>query len=173
MKQRLCLAKTMLSDPALFILDEPAAGLDPRARIELRELVKALKGLGKAVLISSHILAELGEMCDSVVVIEEGRVRAAGKIDSITQDIQARRAQIFVRARCDAETLERALLEEPLVVGSRLDGGGVIIDYEGDDDAQAGLLAALVRRELQPVEFSPRRTDLEDVFMHLTDGKVS
>ncbi|MBK7874202.1 MAG: ABC transporter ATP-binding protein [Planctomycetes bacterium] len=75
MKQRLCLAKTLLHDPSVMILDEPAAGLDPRARVELRELVRALAGMGKAILVSSHILTELAEMCDGVAVIERGTLK--------------------------------------------------------------------------------------------------
>ena len=88
MKQRLCLAKTLLHDPAVLILDEPASGLDPRAQVELRELLKALAEMGKAVLISSHILTELSEMCHGVAVIERGRIRATGGMAEVTQAVR-------------------------------------------------------------------------------------
>jgi ABC-2 type transport system ATP-binding protein len=172
MKQRLCLARTLLNDPDLLILDEPAAGLDPRARIELRELVKALGAMNKAVLISSHILTELGEMCDSVVVIEEGRIRAAEALDAVTRRVRAERRAVYIRALCGAETLEKALLEEPLVISPRREREGVVIEFEGDESELARLVSSLVRRGLDPVEVTPERVGLEDVFLSLTEGRV-
>ena len=172
MRQRLCLAKTLLSDPTILILDEPAAGLDPRARIELRELVKALAEMDKAVLISSHILAELGEMCDSVVIIEEGRIRAHGSVASITAGIARDMTHVFVRALLDPEVLERALLEQPGVHTSRVDRGGVAFSFDGDDAALAQLVRALVQREIPLIEVTPEGVDLEDVFLSLTEGRV-
>jgi ABC-2 type transport system ATP-binding protein len=172
MRQRLCLAKTLLSDPAILILDEPAAGLDPRARIELRELVKALAEMGKAILISSHILAELGEMCDTVVIIEEGRIRAHGSVAGITATLSAERTNVFIRALVDPETLERALLELPGVHSSHVERAGVVFSFDGDDAALAVLVAELVRRELRLIEVTPEGVDLEDVFLSLTEGRV-
>ena len=172
MKQRLCLAKTLLNDPDILILDEPAAGLDPRARIELRELVRALADGGKAVLISSHILSELGEMCDAVVILEEGRVRASGSVASITDDVRAERTSVFVRALCGAEALERALLEQPGVTGAHREKDGVVFRFEGADAQLAELVESLVRRELRVIEVTPEGVDLEDVFLSLTEGRV-
>ncbi len=172
MKQRLCLAKTLLNDPDLLILDEPAAGLDPRARIELRELVKALGGLGKAILISSHILTELGEMCDTVVVIEEGRIRAAESLGAATERVRNERSRVFVRALAGPETLEKALLEQPLVRKPHEELGGVVFEFEGDEKDLSHLVEALVRRGLRPVEITPESVGLEDVFLSLTEGKV-
>jgi len=172
MKQRLCLAKTMLSDPDVLILDEPAAGLDPRARIELRELVKALAEMNKAILISSHILSELGEMCDSVVIIEEGRVRAHGTVSGITDDLRTSEMHVFARALCGAETLEKALLEQPGVGSARVERDGVVFAFEGDEHQLAHLVVELVRRELRVIEITPEGIDLEDVFLSLTEGRV-
>ncbi len=173
MKQRLCLAKTLLSDPEVLILDEPAAGLDPRARIELRELVKALAQMNKAILISSHILAELGEMCDSVVIIEEGRVRAHGRVDSITETMRAADAtKVFLRALVGPEVLEKALLEEPGVTTVHADRNGVVIAFEGDDAQLSRLVESLVRREMRLIEVTPEGIDLEDVFLSMTEGRV-
>ena len=172
MKQRLCLAKTMLNDPEVLILDEPAAGLDPRARIELRELVRALARMDKAVLISSHILSELGEMCDSVVIIEGGEIKAHGNVGSITDHLRTEETKVFARGLCGAEALERALLEEPGVTSAHAERDGVVFRFAGTDPQLARLVASLVRRELQIIEVTPEGMDLEDVFLSLTDGKV-
>jgi len=171
MKQRLCLAKTLLHDPAVLILDEPAAGLDPRARVELRELVRALAEMGKAILLSSHILSELAEMCSTVVVIERGKLRGVGAVSEVLKSV-APRTRFFLRALAGAEALERALLERPHVVDVRRERDGVAFELEGGLEEQAELLAALVGAGLRPTEFSPRETNLEDAFLSLTEGKL-
>ena len=172
MKQRLCLAKTLLHDPAIMILDEPAAGLDPHARVELRELVKALAGLGKAVMISSHILTELAQICSTVAVIEAGKIRATGSVQDVIR--QSRQSHQVVRMRAlapDNEVL-RVLLEIPGVESARPDHGHVSFEFSGEDDDLARLLRRLVERGIAPIEFAPKATDLEDVFLSLTQGKV-
>ena len=171
MKQRLCLAKTLLHDPAVLILDEPAAGLDPRARVELRELVRALADMGKAILLSSHILSELAEMCSSVVVIERGKLRGVGTVGEVMKSVTPR-TRFFLRALAGAEAAERALLERPHVLDVRRERDGVAFEFEGGPEEQAELLAALVTAGLRPTELSPRETDLEDVFLSLTEGKL-
>ena len=171
MKQRLCLAKTLLHDPAIMILDEPAAGLDPRARVELRELVKAMAEMGKAILISSHILSELSEICDSVAVIEKGELQAMGSVEEIVRGITPHR-EIYVRTLTGADQAQRALAEMPHIQSLRLDRSGVAFDFEGSQEDLSALLAALVAKNLQVVEFAARETDLEDVFLKLTEGKV-
>jgi ABC-2 type transport system ATP-binding protein len=171
MKQRLCLAKTLLHDPAILILDEPAAGLDPRARVELRELVKSLAGLGKAVLVSSHILTELAEMCDSVTMIERGQVKATGDLGEVARSLRPH-VRIFVRTLSDAAAAERFLLETPGISAVRPDQKGHSFDYEGDSEGAAALLAALVAAGLRPVEFATRAVNLEDLFLELTEGKI-
>ena len=171
MKQRLCLAKTLLHDPSTLVLDEPAAGLDPRARVEFRELVKALAEMGKAVLISSHILSELSEMCDGVAVIEAGKLQATGSVESVIKGVRPH-AEVFLRVLGELAAAERAILERPGVTGVRHDRGGLLFDFEGEPDGLADLLEALVRAGLRPVEFSLEETDLEDVFLRLTEGMV-
>jgi len=170
-KQRLCLAKTLLHDPAVLILDEPAAGLDPRARLELRELVRALAGMGKAILVSSHILTELAEMCTSVAVIERGRLRGVGTVGQVVEAVLPR-TRIFLRVLGDPEAAQRFLLERATVSDARRERDGVAFDLEGGTREQAELLAALVAAGLAPVEFSPRATNLEDVFLSLTEGQA-
>jgi ABC-2 type transport system ATP-binding protein len=174
MKQRLCLAKTLLNDPQVLILDEPAAGLDPRARVELRELVRALGALGKAVLISSHILTELAEICDTVAVIEGGVMQAQGDIAALSRGAESATGGSQVRARflADVNTALRFLAEQPRVVQARPDRDGVVFVHEGDDAQLAELLEAIVRSGLRPVEFHGERLDLEDLFLHLTRGKL-
>lgn len=169
--QRLLLARTMLHDPALLLLDEPAAGLDPRARVELRELVKALAGLGKAVLLSSHILTELAEMCHTVVIIERGQLVAHGAVSSLVQAVTDERA-VFVRCLAPADELMRRLAELPGVRQARPDRGGALISVEGGEEAQAELLRDLVAAGLRPVEFSPAEANLEDAFLKLTEGRL-
>lgn len=171
MKQRLCLAKTLLHDPSLLILDEPAAGLDPRARVELRELVTALADTGKAVLLSSHILTELSEVCDTVAVIEAGKLMAK---DSVHEMTRARGASIQVALRVlgDVESARLAVAESRGTDAVRLEGDAVVFAYSGDDTARAELLADLMRRGLRPVDFAARSTNLEDVFMSVTKGTL-
>ncbi len=171
--QRLLLARTLLHDPTLLLLDEPAAGLDPRARVELRELVRALAGLGKAVLLSSHILSELGELCDTVAIIEQGRVRAFGPVAEIVEKVSGGGSSVFVRTLAPQDALERALAEHPAVLSRRPERDGMVLQLQGGDEAAAGLLAYLVQCGLQPVVFSPVTADLEDAFLHLTDGRLS
>lgn len=171
LKQRLCLAKTLLHDPSVLILDEPAAGLDPRARVELRELVRALAGMGKAILVSSHILTELAEMCDGIAVIEAGQLKAQGSVGEVTRGIQ-RAVPVYVRALESVERLERALHETPGVERVRREGEGVVFEHAGSPETLSAVLASLVAAGLRPVEFTPRAMGLEEVFLSLTEGKM-
>jgi ABC-2 type transport system ATP-binding protein len=125
MKQRLSLARTMIHDPALLILDEPASGLDPRARIELRELLKELRALGKTVMISSHILTELAEMCTHIAIIERGRLLAAGDVQTILRSLQPHR------------TLELRVLHGVERAEALLQGYAGILDVRRDPTADA------------------------------------
>ncbi len=172
MKQRVCLARTLLSDPELLVLDEPAAGLDPRARIELRELVKALAGLGKAVMISSHILTELSQICTTVAVIEAGKICATGSVEEVIRLAQTHHSRVFIRTIADRDTVHRALLEEIGVHDVRPHKNGLPAEVDGEEARLARLLQSLVNRGFDPVEFSPNTVDLEDVFLSLTQGQV-
>jgi ABC-2 type transport system ATP-binding protein len=171
LKQRLCLAKTLLHDPSVLILDEPAAGLDPRARVELRELVRALAGMGKAILVSSHILTELAEMCDGIAVIEAGQLKATGSVGDITRGIQTA-VPVYVRVLEGHEALERALHEQPGVERVRRDGEGVVFEHAGTPEMLSAVLTALIVAGLHPIEFTPRAMGLEEVFLSLTQGKM-
>ena len=167
MKQRVSLARALVHDPAVLILDEPANGLDPRARIELRELVKALGENGKAILISSHILTELEEMCSSSVIIERGRrLKAEIETDS----------EIWIKLRFLPDINEKALpmlLETPGVLAAESSGGGWRVKTASGDAAAATLAGHLYARNLVPVLFEPELGKLEDIFMHVTKGNLA
>ena len=171
MKQRVSLARAMVHDPAVLILDEPAAGLDPRARIELRELLKVLASRGKAILVSSHILTELAEICDGAIIIEQGRILRAGTMKDIFATDTPHRT-VGMRALEGPEVLHRRLLEMPNVTNARIAGLLVEIDVEGGDEACGLVLADLIARGLHIVEFVHQRAGLEDLFMTITKGKV-
>ncbi len=171
MRQRAGLAVTLLHDPAVLILDEPAAGLDPRARVELRELLAVLAEMGKAVLISSHILTELSEICDVVAVIESGQIRATGKVDEIKRKLQPNQG---FRTRCLAgpEEAHRFLLEQPGIENIRTEGQHLVFNQKGGDGDAAALLARMVESGLKPIEFTTEEADLEELFLALTKGEV-
>lgn len=172
MGQRLHLAKTLLHDPQLLLLDEPAAGLDPRARIELRELLKELAKNGKGILISSHILAELSEICDSVVVIEQGELVVAGTTADIGRKMREHHL-VRMLVLSDAEEAQRFLLVQPLVKDARItDASSVAFDFEGDENGLADLLQRAIAHGIRIYDFSPDAPNLEEVFLHSTKGRV-
>lgn len=171
MKQRLCLGRTMIHDPSVMVLDEPAAGLDPRARIELREMIARLADTGKAVLISSHILTELAEVCDRVGIIEQGRLLAVGSVEEISSKAQTT-AVVEVRFVGDIERAHRWLGERTDLDNLTIDGRKATFGHLGDEAAQAVLLKSMVEAGLEVVEFRCRTKSLEDVFLEVTEGRV-
>ncbi|MBK8096775.1 MAG: ABC transporter ATP-binding protein [Planctomycetes bacterium] len=171
MGQRLHLAKTLLHDPLLLVLDEPASGLDPRARIEFRALLKELAAAGKGILISSHILPELGETCDSVIVLEKGRRIIAGSIAEIARSVQKDQA-VSMRVLERADQAERFLLTQPLVDQVVVEGELLRFQFAGDDAGLAALLQRAVAGGLPVVELSRSATNLEDIFLHTTKGNL-
>jgi ABC-2 type transport system ATP-binding protein len=171
MGQRLHLAKTLLHDPALLILDEPASGLDPRARIEFRALLKELAAAGKGILISSHILPELGEMCDAVVVLERGRRVVSGTIAEIQKSVQHEQA-VTMRVLGDVDAAERFLLTWPGVGGVQRDGARLTFPFGGDEAQLGELLARAITAGVRVVEFTRTEADLEDIFLKTTKGNL-
>jgi ABC-2 type transport system ATP-binding protein len=171
MKQRVSLARSLLHDPPVLIMDEPAAGLDPRARVELRELLRLLAGQGKAILISSHILTELAEICSGAVIIEQGKLLMAGTIDQLLAGNVAHRT-VLIRPLERQEDLYRELLQMPHVQNARLAGPDIAIDFDGTDDDCSDILTALVQQGFRLIEFKQERANLEDIFMNLTRGEV-
>ncbi len=171
MKQRLCLGRTMIHNPSVLVLDEPAAGLDPRARIELREMITRLADAGKAILVSSHILTELAEMCDRVGIIEQGRLVAVGSVAEISAGVQAW-SRVHVRVLDGIERLQNWLAARDKVSDVRTDGTLAVFSYSGDRESEATLLRDMVESGLRVVEFGAKHKSLEDVFLHVTEGRV-
>ena len=171
LKQRVALGRAIIHDPQLLILDEPAANLDPRARIEFRTLVRELAADGKTILLSSHILTELAEMVDSVAVIERGRILATGSVQEILEGLRRRRV-LSVRLAGPNDALERFLLEQPGVTRLHEAGGRIQFEFEGGDEAQVSLVGRLVGAGFPVLEFSAHEAGLEDLFIEITEGKV-
>ena len=171
MKQRLCLAKTLLHDPAILLLDEPAAGLDPRARVEIRELLKELKKMKKTILISSHILPELSDFCTSIVIIECGKLIISGSIKEIEARIHSSRLYRLT-ALSALEGIE-AFLKTKGIEQTKLDSGALEFAWNHNEQEIATLLADLVAQNFQITSFHPVSANLEDLFMKITKGEVS
>ena len=166
MKQRASLARALVHDPQVIVMDEPANGLDPRARIELRELVRALAERGKAILISSHILSELEEMCTTSVIIERGR--------RLSTDFKDETAWIRLKFNSEGgEAILAKLLEMPSVKEAELSGAGFRVRIAAGDDAAESLAKELFSRDLVPIHFTSEAGRLEDVFMHVTKGALA
>ncbi len=171
MQQRLCLAHALVHDPLVLLLDEPASGLDPRARVELRELLRELRALGKTILISSHILPELEELCTSVAIVDRGQVLAQGRVADIERRLRFG-AVLRVRLLLEGEELARArdrFATDPDVASAMiLDDGTVELAFRGDDASSARLLAATVAEGMPIVSFARAASDLEELFLQVT-----
>lgn len=172
MKQRLCLGRSLIHDPSVIILDEPAAGLDPRARIELRRMIRELAERGKTVLISSHILTELAEICDSVGIIEQGQLLATGSVDQI-QKQRSDQHELVIRFLEDAEKAAQAIRSRDDGIGEPIvDGDLVRFEFIGGPRVQAEFIAWLVGQGFLIIEVSSHKKSLEDVFLQVTEGLV-
>jgi len=175
MKNRVSVARALVHDPAVLIMDEPASGLDPRARIELRELLKVLATQGKAILISSHILTELSEICDGALFIERGRLLKAGLMDELLREGRKHRT-VIVRTLNDAHSLCKHVLTLPFVDHARaVDPQTVEVDVlaeQDPDEAIANLLEMILKDGFRIKEYRPREADLEQIFMDVTRGEV-
>jgi ABC-2 type transport system ATP-binding protein len=173
MQQRLCLAHTLVHDPQVLLLDEPASGLDPRARVELRELLRELRSLGKTIVISSHILPELEELCTSVAIVDHGQVLAHGKVSDIERRLRYG-AVLRVRVLGDGEAIETARVHfeaDPGVASvAILDDAEIEIGFRGDDEGAARLLAAAIAAGIRVASFSRAASDLEELFLQVTSA---
>lgn len=171
MKQRLCLGRAMIHDPAVLVLDEPAAGLDPRARIELRQMIRELADNGKTVLISSHILTELAEICDSVAIIERGELLAVGSVEELNRKQTAtRRVSMTVIASNELALHELGNMDTV----SKIEASEIQVDFDfaGDLNQQADLIEHLVNQGVKIAEVRSQRQSLEDLFLEVTKGLV-
>lgn len=200
MKQRLCLAKTLVHDPKVMLLDEPASGLDPRARIEIRELLRELQSMGKTIIVSSHILPEMEEFCNKIGIIERGELIVAGDVNTIARQVRGQHT-IEIRVMDEVERAEAILLgmsdvirevkvasgmrqtEDPSGESSRAQvlqrnahgtrTGVLQIGYIGEIDEEHKVLTTLIQSGIKVLAFHTPETDLEDVFLRVTKGQVA
>ncbi|MDB5350841.1 MAG: ABC-type multidrug transport system, ATPase component [Planctomycetota bacterium] len=173
MKQRLCLAKTLVHDPPVLILDEPASGLDPRARLEMKALLNELKGMGKTILVSSHILSELADFCTMIGIIERGKLLAAGSISEITRKLRQHRV---LKVRVNDPTTDHAasiLRDEPQCRSIELFDHTLTCEYEGEEGDLVRLLNRLIGSGVGVHSFAEEELSLEEVFMMITKGIVN
>ena len=172
MKQRLCLAKTLVHDPPVLILDEPSSGLDPRARLEVKALLKELRTMGKTILISSHILTELADCCTSIGIIERGQLLLHGPIETVYRQIQQNR-NIEVRFAGNPEAGVSVIRSDPKVRDVQLNHRSCTLELDGDDTDVERLLRQLATADCGLVSFAEKEPTLEDVFMMVTKGLVT
>ncbi len=175
MQQRLGVARVLIHEPKVLLLDEPASGLDPRARIEMRSLLTELGRMGKCVMVSSHILSELGEMCSSIGIVERGKLLYAG---SVGEAVHLARDADLVAVRLEPpappfEALRDALLLEPRVRSVKEDDGSILVELAPDEaHSRHFLLELLLARGARVASFSPVEIGLEEAFLRLTKGKI-
>ena len=176
MRQRLCLAHTLVHDPQLLILDEPASGLDPRARVEMREILRELRGMGKTILVSSHILPELAELCTSVGIIDRGRLLRAGSLAEIERSLRATallRIDLLgdepeVDAVVDRLGTDGRVMSVQRATAAEGRPTRLEVGFDGDPGEQAALLAALVAEGHRVSGFAQVTSDLEELFLQVT-----
>ncbi len=169
MKQRLCVARALLHNPKLLLLDEPSSGLDPRARVEMKELLKNLHSMGKTILISSHILSELSEMCTSIGIMNHGQLITSGRIEEIMAQLSGGN-RIHIQIASGMETAVRILQEHAGVVLESVRENEVIVTSSSTDEEISALIGALIQNEVILTGFYREEGNLESLFMQLTGG---
>jgi len=170
MKQRLCLARSLIHDPDLLILDEPASGLDPGARVEMKEILKELKNMGKTILISSHILSELAEICTSIGIIDRGRMIASGLVSDILRKASYNRV-IRIKVIGNTEGAVKFLKEQPSIGEISVSDDHIDADFNGNEQELASILRAMVGNGIPVISFTELEKNLESAFMNLIRGK--
>ncbi len=171
MQQRLCLAHTLVHDPEVLLLDEPASGLDPRARVELRELLRELRALGKTIVISSHILPELEELCTSVAIVDHGQVLVHGRVSDIERRLRygaVLRVTVLGTDSALASARDHFAADPRVASAAVLDSRVIEIGFRGDDEEAAQLLAGAVSAGIRVSSFARAASDLEELFLQMT-----
>ena len=168
MKQRLCLARCLIHNPKLLILDEPASGMDPKARFEMKNILKNLKCMGKTILVSSHILSELGELCTDIGIIEKGHMVCQGKVDEIMNRVSGN-YPIIINVLKEPEKVVKILKENPKVERVYYEENKVIAYFNGSDEESVELLKNLVVNNVPVISFNKQQHSLEEVFMKITN----
>jgi len=171
MQQRLGLARVLIHDPKVLILDEPASGLDPRARIEIRELLRELKRMGKTIMISSHILSELEEICDHIGIIEHGRLVFSGTLEEILSRLGIQ-SKVRVRVVNNQDKAVELLTALPQIRQVQVFGDYIAVTFREGKDGDGIIARTLVNADLDIVSIQPERLKLDDAFLQLTKGVV-
>jgi len=172
MKQRLCLARVLIHDPQVLLLDEPASGLDPRARIEMRALLKELRTMGKTIFISSHILTELADLVNKIGIIEAGQLLAFGEVDMILKElapVKVMKLNVLESTDMAVKILEQSCHVNKIDVKERT----IQFEFKGTDDELSDLVKKLVTEGVKLVALQEQKVDLESVFMKITQGVVA
>ncbi len=170
MKQRLCLARSMVHNPELLILDEPASGLDPRARFEMKGILRNLNDMGKTIIISSHILSELAEMCTTIGIIDRGQMLVKGSVEDIISHLNTSNP-LVMKVLAGKEQAITLLKENPLVSNVSLQEDQIVINFKGSEQQEAELLTSLISAKVQISSFVHQSSNLEEVFMEVTGRK--
>jgi len=171
MKQRLCLARCLVHNPELLILDEPASGMDPKSRYEMKSILKNLKSMGKTIIVSSHILSELGEICNKIGIIKNGKLVCQGTVEEVTI-MASGSAPVTIQVMEDANKAVEIMRELPFVKSIALDENKIVADIIGGDKETKDLLKTLVLRDIPVISFTKSVGNLEDVFMQITEGNL-
>ena len=168
MKQRLCLARALIHDPQFLILDEPASGLDPRSRFEFKEILKELRDNGKTIIISSHILMELAEMCTSIGIIERGKMILQGSIEDILEMVDTSNP-LIIRVYDQVDTAVLLLKREEKIESLTIRGNSIFASFSGNREEEARLLKTLIDNGVLVQSFSREQGSLESLFLKITE----
>jgi ABC-2 type transport system ATP-binding protein len=173
MRQRLMLAKTLLPEPKVLLLDEPASGMDPHGRAQMKQVIREFAQDGGSVLISSHILSEMDEFCTSIGIMERGQMVVSGGVDEITNDVSVS-ASLVVELLSGGKMLNKVLAQNALAGEAfRNDKGLIEIPFQGDSDDAADLLTQLIQHDVRMSSFTRKRESLEDVFLQVGAKELS
>lgn len=168
MKQRLCLARSLIHNPEILVLDEPASGLDPRARVDIKEVLKQLREMGKTIMISSHILSELSEMCTSIGIIDKGQIIISGTVNDIMRKLTCQKI-ISIKLLDKIDNLMTLLLENPQVSNISQGTDTIEFSFDGEDIDTSRLLSEIVRNDIPLISFKEKEGNLEEIFMQVTN----
>lgn len=171
MKQRLCLARCLVHNPELLILDEPASGMDPKSRYEMKSILKNLKSMGKTIIVSSHILSELGEICNKIGIIKNGKIVCQGTVEEVTL-MASGSAPVTIQVMEDEEKAVQIMRELPFVKSISLDEKKIVASIIGGEKETKDLLKTLVTRDIPVISFTKSVGNLEDVFIQITEGNT-
>jgi ABC-2 type transport system ATP-binding protein len=172
MKQRLCFAKTLLHEPKVLLLDEPASGLDPAGRLEFREMLKQLYAMGRTILISSHILTEMTDFCTSIAIMEEGRLMASGRVSEILAKLRPA-LKLEIETAGQSERLSDVLRKHPHVDKLQVADGSISCNWTGLRDDLPGLHRLLVQQDIAIISFAIKTDNLEDIYMRISGHRTS